>query len=165
MIAMAAVQVWGRGLRLVFSTRRYMLLFAVLLAIFIPLYALLTNMVILSPLSCNPDIRLPEAALILVAAILASLGFTIAAYQSFEQHSLSRFEEVGVWGGAIGFFASACAVCQPLWIAWLGLGSVTAFLADYSIYIVAASIALMLYALNSAFHAVVQCRPARRRRK
>ena len=162
---MAAVRVWGKRLRAVFSTRRYILLFAVLLVIIAPLYALLTNIVLLSPLSCNPDIRLPEAALIIFAAILASLGFTVAAYQAFEQHSLSRFAEAGVWGGAIGFFASACAVCQPIWVVWLGLGSVTAFLADYSIYIVAASILLMLYSLNSAFRTVVGGCRVRKRKK
>ena len=148
-------------MRLVFSSRKYILLFAALLIIFVPLYALLTNMMVLSPLSANPDIRLPEAALILVAATLASLGFTIAAYQSFVQRSLSRFAEAGVWGGALGFLASACAVCQPVWVMWLGLGSLLAFLADYSIYILLASIALMLYSLNTAFHAVVEGSKAR----
>lgn len=150
------MEIWLQGFRLVFSQRKYVLLFALLILLLVPLYAVFTDIFVLYTMSFNPTLRLPEALFIVFAAILAALGFAIAAYQAFEQHALTHLSKAGVGGGVIGIFASACAVCQPAWLVWLGLGSVTAFLVDYSIYIVIVSIAVMLYSIHSAFKSVVK---------
>lgn len=160
------------GLALVFAKRKYAALFFALAAALLPAYAVLTDIVILSPLALNPNIRPLEAALVFCVGILAALGFTIAAFQLAEMRIASKKEigsglvGAGAGGTALATFASACTVCQPVWLFWLGLGSATAFLADYGAYILLASIALLLYSISTGLRAVAQgCRvkPGKRR--
>lgn len=151
-------------MKLVFSSMKYFLLFFILFGALAPLYAVLTDIIILSPLSVNPSIKPLETALIMLTALLASLGFTIAAFQIFEFRAISRpvgasFVGAGASGSFLATFASACVVCQPIWLVWLGLGSTSVFLVDYSLYIILASIVVLLYSINIGLKAVVKgCR-------
>lgn len=144
----------------VFSRPKYVLLFVLLVLLLSPIYAVLTDVVILSPLSLNPNLRLPEAVLIALVALLASAGFTIAAYQLSELRSVSKKSVgsgvlgAGAGGSALAAFASACTICQPVWLVWLGLGSASAFLIDYGLYIALASIALLLFSIQSGLRAI-----------
>ncbi|MFA6489402.1 MAG: hypothetical protein WCT52_01865 [Candidatus Micrarchaeia archaeon] len=163
---------WKEGLALVFANRKYSALFVVLFAVLTPVYAVLTDIVILSPLALNPGIRPLETALVFCVSVLASLGFTIAAFQIFEAHSISKKSlggsvlGAGAGGTVLATFASACTVCQPIWLFWLGLGSATAFLADYGIYIMLASMAILLYSIDSGLAAITHgcaVKPKRKR--
>jgi len=154
---------WKEGLSLVFSMRKYWLVFAAILTILLPLYAVLTDIVVLgNPIILNPAINTAGAALILAIAFLSSLGFTIAAYQVFEQHTFSKKSAAGSMFGAgaggsvLAAFATACTVCQPIWLVWLGFGSASAFLIDYGNYIAMASIAILLYSINSGLRAITE---------
>jgi hypothetical protein len=42
---------------------------------------------------------------------------------------------------------TACPICQPIWLVWLGLGSATAFLSEVSIYLATSSIFLLGFSL------------------
>ena len=160
------------ALMLVFSSRKYALLFCLLAAVLLPVYGILTDIVVFSSLSLNSTIRPLETSLVFCVAILASLGFAIAAFQIFELHSVSRKSVggsvlgAGAGGTVLAAFASACTVCQPIWLFWLGLGSATAFFADYSIYILTASVAILLYSIDSGLKAITRgCRHVRRKRR
>lgn len=153
----------AEGLSLVFSKRKYGLIFAALLTLLIPVYAILSDVVLLGwPPTLNPNLRFPEAPLVFLIAILAALGFTIAAYQLLEQHSLSKKSAgggiigAGAGGSVIATFATACTVCQPIWLIWLGLGSSSVFLVDYGIYIMLASIALLGYSIHGGLRAIAE---------
>lgn len=151
------------ALGLVFSTGSYAQLFLILLIALIPFYAILTDMVVLSPLSPNPSLKPLEASLILIVAILASLGFTIAAFQLRELHSISRKSAggsilgAGAGGSVLAAFATTCAICQPVWLVWLGLGSASVFLTDYSLYIALASILVLLYSITCGLRSISAC--------
>lgn len=153
-----------------FSRGRYAALFAALFAILLPAYAVLTNILIIDPLSLNPTAKPLETSLIVAIGALASLGFTLAVFQ-MELHSVSKKSVggsvlgAGAGGSALAVFASACTVCQPVWLFWLGLGSVTAFLADYGIYILAASMAILLYSIDAGLAAITHGCAAKPRKK
>jgi len=153
---------WKQGLQLVFSTGKYRLLAAVFFIILLPLYAVLTDIIILSPPSFNPNLKPLEASLIFLIAILASLGFTIAAFQLSELRRISMQSAcgsalgAGAGGSVLAAFATTCTICQPIWLVWLGLGSVSAFLIDYSIYIILASILMLLYSLHIGLKAIAE---------
>ena len=153
---------WKEGLRLAFAMPKYRLLAAVFFIILLPLYAVLTDIIILQPLSFNPNLKPLEASLIVFIAILTSLGFAIAAFQLSELRSVSKKSVggsvlgAGAGGSVLATFATTCAICQPIWLVWLGLGSVTVPLIDYGLPIAAISIALLLYSLNAGLKAIVE---------
>ena len=164
------MEYWKEGLALLFSRRKYAALFVLLFLVLLPIYAVLTDILVISPLSLNPAIKPLETVLILAISVLAALGFTLGAFE-LELHAVSRKSVggsvlgAGAGGSTLAVFASACTVCQPVWLFWFGLGSVTTFLADYGIYILLASMALLLYSINAGLCAVVRgCSVAKRKR-
>ncbi|HQT44643.1 MAG TPA: hypothetical protein PLO51_01575 [Candidatus Micrarchaeota archaeon] len=121
---------------------------------------MLTDIVVVSPLSINPEINLLQAAIIEFIAILASFGIAIAAFQFVEFRAVpkksvgSGILGAGAGGSALAAFATSCTICQPIWLVWLGFGSASVFLVNYSIYISFASIMLLLYSINSGMRAI-----------
>lgn len=142
------------ALRAVFSKPKYAALLVFFLVSLLPAYSILTNFVILDPLSVNPSVKPFSAALMLFTAALSALGFTIAAYQLIEFKMLSQGSKAGIGGTILSFFSSACPICQPVWLFWLGLGSAGAFLADFGIYVLLASIAILLFSIHLGLKAV-----------
>jgi len=163
--------VWKQGLPLVFSKQKYLWLFFLLAAFLLPLYSVLTDIIVLSPLSINPNLKPFEALLIFLISIFAALGFTIAAFQLAELRAASRKSiggsilGAGAGGTVLATFASACTVCQPIWLFWLGLGSASAFLVDYSAYVLLASLAILAYSANAGLKAAVNGCPVRPRKR
>ena len=156
---------WRTALSIVFSKRKYALLFAALLLILLPIYAILTGVYVLSYMGFSLNLKTFEAAMVPLVAFLAALGFTIAAFQLKEIPSQSHWPKAGLIGSVLGTFSSACAICQPIWLVGLGLGSVAAILADYSAHILIASILLLLYAIHTGLASVAECCSAPRRKK
>lgn len=167
------LELWRTGFSLVFSKQKYSRLFLLLFAILIPTYAILTDIVVLQTLSINPNLKPFEASLIILAAFFASLGFAVAAFQIYELKVLSKKEVGGMLGSSagaglggsfLGIFASACTICQPVWLVWFGLGAASAFLVDYSVYIILASLAILLFSIHLGLKAVVHgCRIRRKK--
>ena len=144
------------SLSLVFSGARYKLLFAALLIALTLLYFTLTNVFLFGTLTLNPSLKIPDAFLIFCISALSSLGFTIFAYRFFAIGSLSA-TKASAGGSLLGIFASACPVFQPICFLWLGLGSVSLFLVDYSFYIALASVLLLLYANYASLRSLRGC--------
>lgn len=153
---------WKHGLALVFSKPKYVWVWAAFFTFLLPIYAALTNIMILEPLSINPNLRLPETALIILVAALASVGFTVAAFSFWESRNVSKralgggMVGMGAGGGALATFATTCTICQPIWLVWLGLGGISAFLVDYSMLIALASIAFLLYSIDSGLKQILE---------
>lgn len=129
--------------------RNYKLLFAGVFILLLGVYAVLTDIVVLSEgVALNPNLKLLEASLVLAIALLSSLTLTLVAYRS--RMLGARIEKRNFFGSAVGVFATACPVCQPIWLVWLGLGSQALFLIEISTYVALASITLLLVSLHFA---------------
>ncbi len=157
------------GLGVIFSRRKYAYLALGLFFLFFSVYAVLTDVVVLNPLyfdpsqpawhsvpiiSFNSSLQWWNAIPTVLLAALLSLGFSIAAFQLGELSALAPASQMGALGGLMGTLASACPVCQPIWLFWLGFGSASAFLADWSPYILLASLALLSFSVHSGLRLV-----------
>lgn len=151
------------SLSIVFSGAKYKFLFAALLVLLTFAYFTATNVFVFGTLSLNPLLKLPDATLIFLIALFSSLGFTVFAYKFSQSAQLSHAKETA-GASALGIFASACPVCQPACLAWLGFGSVSIFLTEYSTYIALASVLLLLYANYSSL-CTLGCCPMKKHRK
>ncbi len=159
----SAWKTWKRGAEIAFSKPRYLALAALLFLFFTPLYMVLTNVVLLNPPGLNPTLAPLDGWPAIVLAGLTALGFTLAAFQLMELSALSSSSAgLGGAGSFLGTLATACPVCQPIWLFWLGLGSATAFLAEWSPYILSLSVLLLLFSIHSGFGAIVRGCPVRR---
>ncbi len=129
--------------------RNYKLLFAGVFILLSGAYAVLTDIVVLSDgVSFNPNLKLLQASLVIAIAFLSSLTLTLVVYRS--RTLGARIEKKNFLGSAAGVFATACPICQPIWLVWLGLASQSLFLIEISAYVALASIALLLASLHFA---------------
>lgn len=117
-------------------------------------YAVLTDILILNPLGVNPKLDTLNAVLIAIIVFLTSLVLTLTFYRLKKNMRENAGEKTGIIAGILGAFATACPVCQPIWLVWLGLGNASIFLVDYATPIALASIALLLFSLHLAAQAV-----------
>jgi hypothetical protein len=174
------MKTWRAGLEIVFSRRKYAYLALALFFVFLSIYAVLTNVVVFNmlyfdsrlpawhaipPISFNPNLPWWGTAPTFLLAGLAALGFAIAIFQLRELTGRAPASKLGLAGSVMGALASACPVCQPIWLFWLGFGSASAFLADWSIYIFAASLLLLAFSVHQGLQAVVAGCPVRKRSK
>lgn len=136
----------------VFGESRYRLAAAVIAVAVTPVLAITSN--ILSPdgLALNPFAEPVRIAM--VAAIAAAMAVNGAILLHNMEMRKARGGKATMLGAVSAFFTSACPVCQPVWLVWLGLGSVTAFLSDIGPYVGAFSLAMLAvsihYSLKSA---------------
>lgn len=159
---MRIIEHWKQGATLVFSDSKYRFLAAAFFMVLLPVYAILTDIILLQPFSINPNLKLAETVLITAVALLASLGFTLALYQLSNLHRVSKGSVgggvlgAGAGGSVLATFATSCTICQPVWLLWLGVGGAATFLVDYSLPIALASILLLLFSINSGFKSIVE---------
>ena len=133
-------------LMVILSGKKY---FVVFIAGFIMMSAILSvsaGIIVLPFLEFNIVAEPLGIAAVFFIAFLSALNFSVAL------NVLSAIKKVMpktfALGPALGLFTTACPVCQPAWLIWLGLGTSTAFLSDYGIYISVISIVLLLFSLN-----------------
>lgn len=150
------IRIWKRGLEQVFSKNGYLFLLAILLLVLVPAYLALTNVLLLNPLTINPSAETPGTALSVLLGALSALGLTIGIFQIREMGSFSTGAKTGIGGSLIGLFGSACPICQPVWLFWLGLGSAGAFLSEYGIYLLVASTLIVAFSLHLGLQAVAR---------
>lgn len=138
------------SLESVFGSGRYRLAFVIALAVLSPLLAVSSNIVVPSTLDINPGAEAPDILLVGAISVLIALNLSVLL------HNLELSAPVN-GGGALGAFAalftSACPVCQPIWLVWLGFGSATAFLAEFGRYISVLSIAMLAVSLHHSLKA------------
>ncbi len=136
----------------VFGEARYRLAAAAIAAAAVPALAITSN--ILSPdgLALNP---FAEPARV---AVVAAIAGAMAVNGAVLMHNYDMRKAAGARTTAIGalaaLFTSACPVCQPVWLVWLGLGTATAFLSDIGLYFGLLSLGMLVisihYSLKSA---------------
>ncbi len=132
----------------------YSRLFIALLILLGFAYVVLTDVFVLSLMQFNSIIRPLDVLLISVIAFLAALTTTATVYRMREFKSFSKRSTAGFFGTFVGFFATACPVCTPIWLSWLGVAGSFAFLTQASLYIELASIALLTVSLYLTAKAV-----------
>ena len=110
------------------------------LAILVPLLALSSNIIVFGTWQLNSAAEASGIIIIAAIALLASLNAAVMATSMIIPNGAGA-------GGALAFLTSACPVCQPSLFLWLGSGF--AFLADISVFIGLASIALLAVSLNN----------------
>ena len=140
--------------REVLSNSFYSKLFIALLILLGFVYAVLTDVFVLSLMQFNPIIRQLDVLLIAIIALLAALTTTLTIYRMREFKAFTKRSSTGFFGSVVGFFATACPVCTPIWLSWLGVAGSFAFLTQASLYIELASIALLAVSLYLTAQAV-----------
>lgn len=127
---------------------RQKLLLAAVFAITWVVYAVFTDIIVVQDKWFNPNLKLLDASLITFIAFLTSLLLAMMVFVAKNNLGETRGKKRGVLGSFIGVFATACPICQPIWLVWLGLGSQALFLVEISLYVQLASIALLLVSLH-----------------
>jgi hypothetical protein len=140
----------------VFSKMRYKIAFIALLAVLLPLFLFLSNILVPEPLSINPFAGQEMVALVIAIVFLMSLNWAVLL-RNYEMN-VSCGKKAGALGTLAAFLTSACPVCQPAWLVWFGLGCTAAFLSEISIYLALASILLLLISLHYSLSSVLGCK-------
>ena len=153
-------------IREIFWKTGYLPIFLALLAIFAILFGVTSNIVVIVPsalvftsiLQINPFVELPKIGLSAIIAVLMALNSTVLLHNyrnSYGKNQIGNAKtgtgtdtKTTFLGGFIAMFATACPVCQPIWLVWLGLGSVSGFLADFGVYFGLLSIGLLIVSLH-----------------
>jgi hypothetical protein len=135
----------------ILATSRYSLAFGLALIVVTPIISVTSNILVPSTLEINPGAE--PLDMLLVGAIAGLIAINSAVLlHNFDMKA--GINKGGPAGALVAFFTTACPVCQPVWLVWLGLGSATAFLAEFGRYISIMSIALLgvslHYSLKSA---------------
>ncbi|MEW6721757.1 MAG: hypothetical protein AB1324_00690 [Candidatus Micrarchaeota archaeon] len=133
---------------LLLSQRRYALAFAGLLAFLLPVMAV--SGAVINPWTLEINLTAEPAGIAVTGAIAALMAGNGAAMLRNMDARAALGTGSTALGTAAALFTSACPICQPIWLVWLGLGSATAFLAEYGIYIGLLSVAMLALSLRSA---------------
>lgn len=120
---------------------KLMILFFFIFVVSLFILAISSGTFLVSTFNLNPTAEPAGIVITLTIAILFSLNLRIYLQKKQTSGALTL-------GGLFAFFTSACPICQPIWLIWLGFGTVTAFLVDYTIYLGLLSIVLLLVALH-----------------
>ncbi len=142
----------GDALREVFGQPKYRLAAAAIAAAAAPVLAITSNILAPDGLALNPFAE--PARVALMAAIAAAMAVNGAVLLHNHDMRKSAGGRTTAIGALAALFTSACPVCQPVWLVWLGLGTGTAFLSGVGLYAGAFSLAMLLvsihYSLKSA---------------
>ncbi len=130
----------------VLSQKRYQAAFSLIFMAFLPILALSSGIIVPSTLEFNAAAEPLRIGLVLLIAALISANGAVM-FRNYEQRKKAAGKSSAI-GAIAGFFTTACPVCQPAWLIWLGAGSAAGFLADISIYLGIASAALLAVSLH-----------------
>ncbi|MFN7991829.1 MAG: hypothetical protein U0R44_06775 [Candidatus Micrarchaeia archaeon] len=137
-----------RALGGVAAQPRYAAAFFILLILLGALFSALSGIILVSPLGFNETAEPLRIMMTALTAVLASANITVNI-RNLEAGRLDskggRMTAVGMLAGA---FTGACPLCQPAWLFWAGLGSVTGGLSAMSIFFGFAGIVFLLVALH-----------------
>ncbi len=139
----------------IFSEKKYVVAFFISLALLIPILAVTSNIIVPSTLKLNPFIEPQRIGIMSVIITLMALNGTVALYLFDVRRTIGK--NTGFLGGLAAMFTSACPVCQPIWLIWLGFGSASAFLAEIGTYVGLISIILLLISLHYSLKAFGIC--------
>ncbi|MEK6982087.1 MAG: hypothetical protein AABX38_04110 [Candidatus Micrarchaeota archaeon] len=108
-----------------------------------------SNAIIFPELTLNPFIEPVNLILVAIVAFLISINFVVLFHKNeiLKTSKISEQKATGIFGIFASLFASSCPLCQPAIFAWFGLGSITGFFAELSIYFAIASTGFLLVSL------------------
>lgn len=129
----------------VFSSARNALIFLLVAAAAAAVLSITSGIFVPSVLELNPLAEPLGIAGMLAISVLFALNATVI-FSNYADESRTN-AGTAFAGGFAALFTTACPVCQPVWLVWLGFGSATAFMADVSVYIWAASAVLLSVSL------------------
>ncbi len=135
-----------KALSELFKQKKYALAFAFLLLVLAPIFAITSDILVPSTLELNPIAEMPKIVLVLGTVVLIALNLTVFFHNYEAKKNASK--KTTALGAVAALFTTACPVCQPIWLVWLGLGSASAFLTDISLYVGFLSVSLLLVSLH-----------------
>ncbi len=135
----------------IFVHIRYRITLFLLLALLGSIFAITSNIVVPSTLQLNPSAEPIKIIMMLMIVILMSINLTVL-FHNYEMRK-GTVKQSTILGTLGAPFTTACPICQPIWLVWLGFGSFTAFLSDISIYIGILSFGLLLLSLHNLLKA------------
>jgi len=130
----------------IFSNIKYRLAFAAMALVLMPIFAVTSDIIVLSTLEFNPIADPFKIALMIMIVTLIALNGTVLLHNYDARKSLGK--KTTLLGSLTALFTTTCPVCQPIWLVWLGFGSASAFLAQISLYVGLLSISLLLVSLH-----------------
>lgn len=134
------------NLMLALSGTKKALLLIVSFFVLLSLLLFTSNAITFPDLRLNPFIEPVNVLIVMVIAFLMSLNFLVLFHKN-EMSKISKEKATGIFGLFASLFASSCPLCQPAIFAWFGLGSITGFFAELSIYFALGSIGFLLVSL------------------
>lgn len=117
------------------------------------IFAVTSNILIVQTMEINQAIEEINIAIVVIIVFLLSANITLI----IKRNAVKTHKKTTTLGFLTGILTTACPICQPIWLFWLGLGSATAFLADVSAYIGIISIALLSFSLYNSMRSTNQC--------
>ncbi|MBI5176527.1 hypothetical protein HY995_00400 [Candidatus Micrarchaeota archaeon] len=143
------------ALKGVLSSQKYLAGFLVGFAIVLLFYAVFNDILVINPpFSINPDVSLTSASLVLIISFLTSLLLVVFIHNAKRQISLKSSNKAGLSGSLLAAFGTACPVCQPIWLVWLGLASPALALVKFALAIQLASIVILIVSLHFSLREV-----------
>jgi hypothetical protein len=130
----------------VFSNKPSLWVFALATAVLGIVLGVTSNIIVPSALDLNPVAEHAGIGVTAVIVLLMGLNTTVLFHNvTMKAAGGGGMAVLGSFGA---LFTTACPVCQPIWLVWLGLGSATAFLAEIGLYVGLFSIGLLLVSLH-----------------
>ena len=151
-----------QNLGLVLEDGRSKKLAACLAVIFLLAYLTVNNVIVPWRLAINPLADGFSVGLVVALSALSALFFTVWEYNR-RNFRLADVQKKGVIGAILGFATTACAICQPLWLFYLGAGALAPPLIFSSPLILGISALLVGYSLYTSLKTTGRCAIAQRK--
>jgi hypothetical protein len=132
----------------VLGETRYAIAFLALLAVLGILFGTIAGIVLISPIGVNQLADPLRIATTAATALLASANLAVAMRNHEIQRPASGAGSMTLLGVFMSTFVGSCPLCQPAWLFWLGLGSVSGILGAIGMIFGLASMAFLIMALK-----------------
>lgn len=122
--------------------------FLLLLAVLGLVFGAATGIVLLSPLRLNQTADPARIATTAATAFLSAANMSVILSNHRTRVATTGAGSMTGLGLISSVFVGACPLCQPAWLFWVGLGSVSGFLGAFGLAFGIAGIAFLLWALK-----------------
>ena len=137
----------------VLGETRYALTFLLLLVVLGFIFGAVTGIILLSPLDLNQIADPYRVATTAATAVLTAATLTVSLRNHQMKTAASGAESMTVLGVFMSIFVGSCPLCQPIWLFWVGLGTVSGVLGAIGLIFGLASIAFLVLALKTSIEA------------
>jgi hypothetical protein len=142
----------------VLSEPKHAAIFLGSLVVLLALFGVMSGIFLPNPIGFNGVADPLRVVGIIASAIIASVNIAVVLWNHERRMSSHGAGSMTALGAFMGMFLGSCPFCQPAWLFWLGLGSVTGFLsATLGALFGLASIIFLLYALKLSLESDGAC--------